>query len=769
MARYESNQLKRLEPAYLSQYGLKEAPFSIQHDDNFLYLDSERRQRLETLTHLTQYSNLLLIVTGERGIGKTSLLRRFCSQADESWYLCEVNANTMMDADSMLTDIAGGFGLNGLPNDPSSVQEIVFEHLKALQNGGLVPILLIDDAHELPKDALETLFYFADIEAAQGHLLRIILFCEPQIDIMLESPSIRPLRERITHTLEINPLTEDQTAEFIKHRMAVAGFEGASPFPPQVIKKIHKISRGIPSNICELAHLHLDDAAGLNTSLNNSSMLTEDSTDNPFNEDQFSAEDLGYPVSDNNPAIDAPEVNPANYNQAAFSLRHIVFISIVAVVAIIVFVMQDSINEAVAPTENALDTVNRNLPSAIKNAPKVVKALQQPKEITLKGPPPPELEDEPVNNNQLALQNEASKKETHAETSINSEVPQAKAVEYLLDSVSPNPVTGSKKPQTITLKGSGFKSSVKTPSVWISWTGKSKALKKHQYKIINDSTIELTITVGINPDEWAAQLKQNSYESVAINFRVIKPKAQPAKITQLAGLKDERWILDQEPNHFTLQLLGTQNKSSITQFIKTTKITNKVAVYQTLRNGKPWYAVIYGSYRTKEDAAQSKKILTSKKVKPWLRRFDSVQAKINTEQVDSKKNYSRIVKPKSKKPATTKNTLSATAITKLPLGKTEDTASWLWSQNPRGYTLQLLGGRNDKNIQAFIRKYKLRGKAVYFHTRHKQRNWYALVYGSYNSRNEAIQAIKQLPKALQKTSPWARSFASIHKDLDQSQ
>ncbi len=768
MANYNSNPLKRLEPAYLAQYGLNEAPFSSQHNDNFLYLDAERQQKLETLKHLTQYSNLLLIVTGERGIGKTSLMRRFCNSADDSWYLCEVNANTMMDADSMLVDIAGGFGLNGLPRDPSSVQEIVFEHLKALQHDDLVPILLIDDAHELPKDALETLFYFADIEAAEGHLLRIILFCEPQIDIMLESPSIRPLRERITHTLDIQPLTEDQTAEFIKHRMAVAGFEGVSPFTPKVIRKIHKIARGIPSHICELAHLHLDDAASLNSKVVNVDLNESLDTDK-FN-DQFSAEDLGYTPADSEPASS----NPALFNQSTFSARHYVFIAIVAIVAIIVLTMQDTINEAVAPEQTAMDTINRNLPSAIKNK----KQATKPKEITLKGPEPvqatqppaPQLEDEPTDQTQRTQQdpsqtNTTATSETESATQpglANNVLPQAKPVKYLLSEVSPNPVSGSKKPQTIIVKGTGFKSGTQEPTVYVSWTGKTKALKQHQYKIIDDQTIELNITTGTTADNWTVQLKQNETESNKLAFNVVKPKAKPARLTTLAGFKNERWILDQEPNHFTLQLLGTYNKESLKTFSKTNKLGNNIAIYQTLRNGKPWYSLIYGSYNSREQAARIKKQISNKKVKPWLRRFDSVQAKINTEQTDTTP-----VKPAGKTSTASKS--STPVITNPPITQTGDSEAWLWSQDPRRYTLQLLGGRNDKSIRQFIAKYKLRDKAVYFHTRHNQRNWYALIYGSYENRQQALQAIKKLPPALQKTSPWARSFASIHKDLDQSQ
>jgi len=744
MADYDSDQLKRFEPAYLSQYGLNKAPFSTQHDDTFLYLDVERRQHLETLAHLTQYSNLLLIITGERGIGKTSLLQRFYNTADDSWYICEVNAHTMMDADSMLTDIARGFGLNGLPNDPSHVQEIVFEHLKALQNDNIVPILIIDDAHELPKEALETLFYFADIEAVQGHLLRIILFCEPQIDIMLESPSILPLRERITHTLELNPLNENQTAEFIKHRMAVSGFEGTSPFSPKVIQKIHKIARGIPLHICELAHLHLDDAA----SLKSKSSAPDIVEPNPFDQhNEFSAEDLGY---DNEPNT--------NYNEAAFSTQHIVFVGIIVVVSIIVFAMQDTINEAVAPSTESMATINKNLPSAIvlKEEKIVTPSSEQNKQtkITLKAAPTmPELEDEP------------EKESIQPEHQVVSEKPtssQEETIHYTLDTILPNPVIGSSKPQTITIHGNGFQSSATPPQVWISWTGKTKQLKKHQYKIIDDNNIALNITVGTSADKWSTQLKQNNVESNNISFSVVKPKARPTNITALTGIHDERWVLKQEPKHFTLQLVGSQDKKGITKFTKANKLSGEIAVYQTLRKGKVWYSLIYGSYNSKGAAQQAKKEISNKTVKPWLRQFESVQAKINTHTNTSNK----IVKRKGE---INKNKSITTAITSPSIGKVKDPAAWLWSQDPRHYTLQLLGGRNDKSIQQFIQKYKLRDKAIYYQTKLNKRNWYALVYGSYSDRRGALEAIKQLPKALQKTSPWARSFASIHKDLDQSQ
>ena len=258
MSGYNNEQLDRLEPAYLASLGLQQAPFTSVHEDKFLYLDAERDQRDNMLHHLIQYSNLLLIVTGECGMGKTSLLQHFVNTANEEWSLCKVQANTMMDAHQLLASIARNFGLQ-VSNQPASVlQETLYQYLVTIQRNGQIPILLVDDAHELPKDALETLFTLADTETSEDNLLRIILFCEPQIEIMLESPAIQPLRERITHTIDIPAFNEEQTAEYIKHRLAVCGFTGASPFQPKDIKKIFKVSRGIPAHINELAHLHLN-------------------------------------------------------------------------------------------------------------------------------------------------------------------------------------------------------------------------------------------------------------------------------------------------------------------------------------------------------------------------------------------------------------------------------------------------------------------------------------------------------------------------------
>lgn len=245
-------------PRYAERYGLSSAPFSSQHEDRFLYLDAERLQRLNMLEHLTRYSELLLIISGPPGIGKTALRQRFCAELDEDIVACQVEANPMMNADQLLQAVARGFGLQQPPGEPAALQEALYRHLAALHHQQKTPLLIIDDAHVLPQDALETLFNLAEAEASDGNLLRIILFSDPQIETMLQSPAIQGLRERVTHSMNIPPFDEEQTVACIRHRLNVAGLQGALPFSDRELHKIYRNSGGIPARINECAHLILN-------------------------------------------------------------------------------------------------------------------------------------------------------------------------------------------------------------------------------------------------------------------------------------------------------------------------------------------------------------------------------------------------------------------------------------------------------------------------------------------------------------------------------
>lgn len=155
---YDNEQLHRLEPTYLERFGLTEAPFAASLDNRFFYPTAELTQQINMLLHMTQYSDMLLLVTGEEGLGKTALLQYYVKAAHENWHVCRINANSMMDMGQLLFRIAEGFGLESLPGNSEELQELLLDKLTRLHHNDILPVTIIDDAHELPQESLELLY-----------------------------------------------------------------------------------------------------------------------------------------------------------------------------------------------------------------------------------------------------------------------------------------------------------------------------------------------------------------------------------------------------------------------------------------------------------------------------------------------------------------------------------------------------------------------------------------------------------------------------------
>jgi septal ring-binding cell division protein DamX/type II secretory pathway predicted ATPase ExeA len=744
---YDTEQLDRLEPAYLANYGLTEAPFSNLHDDRFLYLDAERAQRLNLLQHMTQYSNLLLIVQGERGVGKTSLLTRFVKNKADNWHICDVTANTMMDAGQLLFQAAQGFGLQQLPQDSGELQEMLYAQIATYHHNDQIPILVIDDAHELPKDALLAIFHLADAQVDNANLLRIILFAEPQIEKMLNAKDVRSLRERITHTMEIPPLDEDTTAEYLKHRMAVAGFNGGSPFTPKMVKRIFKASGGVPEQINKLAHETLDKG--------------------DFGREEV--EDIVVPT------------------QAKRSHKTSVLIGIGVVVLALVLVFQSRINRLFE--DKAPQTKTLSLPLAEKApviqpevehkqppAPSATPAgTSTPAVTTAPAAEQPQVEQKiiPLHPAPATPASQASEattaqpvsppspeKQTPAATEITT-VPAAvapptepQAVKAVpvptvsLTSVTPNPLPASNAPQTITVNGEGF-----TPHtrVFVSWADKDHEIPPARVKLVNDKQLQLQLTVGTRHENWQVHVTDSEHgNSNTLAFKVATASLLKQQV--------QDWVLAQEPGTFTLQLFGSHEQKNAEAFIRQHHLGQAAHVFVSERKGKDWYSVVYGVYPDQAAASSASKTLPAslKKIKPWVRRFDDIQASINASR--------KLTQQQKNKPVAKPATIFTTTLPKKADIKQYE--SWLWSQDPRYFTLQLTGARELDSIKKFLHQHaNLDGRAIYFHTRHDGRDWYAVVYGVYADKQKAREAIKRLPAALQKASPWIRSFASIHAEL----
>ena len=239
-------------PPYLANLGLLSDPFANAPSGHFFYIGPDGEQRLDLMHHLAPYSALLVIV-GEPGVGKTTLLQQFVSRAKETWRTAVITAGANMDRDDMMAEMSAAFGLSLQSQiDPQAQYPALIAQLRALRQTGQIPILLIDDAQYLSPALLELILKLCS-ENDAGHMLSIILLATAQLQTALAGPTLKDLAARVTHTFEVTPFTEEETARYIRHRLRAAGGADDGPFDSIAINKIHAAARGVPARINELA------------------------------------------------------------------------------------------------------------------------------------------------------------------------------------------------------------------------------------------------------------------------------------------------------------------------------------------------------------------------------------------------------------------------------------------------------------------------------------------------------------------------------------
>ena len=708
MSDYDEQPLHRLEPAYLEHYGLEEPPFSAMVDDRFYFSTAESSQRLNMLVHMTQYSDMVLMVLGEEGMGKSTLLQSYIKSAHDNWHICRINANSMMDKDQLLFRIAEDFGLEFLPADSAELQEMLYDKMTQQHQNDVLPVIIIDDAHELPVDAISQLFIMAEIKAGDVTMVHIVLFAEPQIDKTINASNARKIRERIGHNFEITPFKEADTAEYILNRMTIAGLHGENPFSAKVIRQIHKQSHGNPALINELAHIALDEAQGGNE---------------PEYDDEADVFDL---------KSDSP-----------FTPVRVFAVVLVATLAGMGLWQQDRINQIfndpqqddVSMTKQDADKVDAPGKEAVspfaRLKEKMIDLRRDNKGATTQPPV-----DTPTDANKTA----AAKPGQFEDPAIAAQLEAASEAlpSPVIERIEPATLSASSNTQIITLHGKNFTADT---GVTLSWSGNKKQLPKSRIKFDSDKKIVIELVTGKKPDSWAVMVSDAAGKSSSATFKVItaKPVSQTA----------EQWVQSQPAKNLTLQLLGSHSMTPIQKYIDQHQLADQARVYKTLHDNKDWYVLLYGSFTDPQQAQQLIEQLpnAARANKPWVRSFASIRV--------------RQKKTVKKAPVATVSKAKTPALNNIQAHE-----AWLWSQDPSHYTLQLLGTHNIGNIKQFIKQHQLRGKVVYYRTRRDQQDWYALLYGAYPNNNEARTAVGQLPAPIKKLSPWVRNFSAIHAEMD---
>jgi type II secretory pathway predicted ATPase ExeA len=236
---------------YMVAMGLHTPPFLDNADNTFFFSFPLFSQRLHMLRNLATGFDYLVLVIGEKGCGKTVFLEKFLAETKSNWLPCKIRCYASITVDIIFDRIANLLGIKEFSADNKLAA--INDHLADLRQKNIVPILLLDDAHELRPDVLLSVCQLG----ATGDTRRnaqILAFSEPQINSTLATIDPQLPRQAVLNKLFIQAFNESQTAAYIKHRLFQAGLTKNNPLNSSCITEIHKLSGGFPGAINEETH-----------------------------------------------------------------------------------------------------------------------------------------------------------------------------------------------------------------------------------------------------------------------------------------------------------------------------------------------------------------------------------------------------------------------------------------------------------------------------------------------------------------------------------
>jgi len=231
---------------YESFYGLKQNPFNVTPDPEFLYLGQKHREALAHLVYGVKEKKGFIVITGEVGTGKTTLIRCLLDRCHNgNGTKAAFVFNPKLGATEFIQYILKDLGLTIQGGTKGDFLHTLNEYLLAAYEKGEKVILIVDEAQGLDPNVLEEIRLLSNLESSKSKLLQIILAGQPELDRTLSQSAFRQIRQRINMRYHLNPLSEQETNEYIQKRLQIAGAKGRF-FTPKAIKEVYQRSGGIP-------------------------------------------------------------------------------------------------------------------------------------------------------------------------------------------------------------------------------------------------------------------------------------------------------------------------------------------------------------------------------------------------------------------------------------------------------------------------------------------------------------------------------------------
>ncbi len=234
---------------YEDYYLFSAKPFQLNPDPRFFFGSKGHKRAMAYLDYGLSLGEGFIVITGEVGAGKTTLVRNLFRQLEAHNLIAAQLVSTQLDAEDTLRSVAASFGLQHEGLTKSALLKNLEDFLSAATRQGKRALLVVDEAQNLTQRAVEELRMLSNFQNDERSLIQTFLLGQPEFRGILQSPDMQQLRQRVVASYHLGPLGADETRGYIEHRLATVGWQGNPSFDDAAFVALHQFTGGIPRRL----------------------------------------------------------------------------------------------------------------------------------------------------------------------------------------------------------------------------------------------------------------------------------------------------------------------------------------------------------------------------------------------------------------------------------------------------------------------------------------------------------------------------------------